>query len=198
MPFTDPYFEQVYNQKLLDKLNKNFGPIHEYHFDLTITTKGMRELMAKMIEKNRRGEVVMVIPNQAGNILLHTKTFYSEQVYRLMSGGLNPGEPPHKALKREVYEETGFKAKIDRCLAVITYTLQSEQETLPFVSYVFLLKPVGDSPHPVDPTEAIASFKAVPVSALGEVAQKLRASPEDYRDWGRFRAVAHEVAQNLL
>ncbi|MEM7348815.1 MAG: NUDIX hydrolase, partial [Chloroflexota bacterium] len=134
---TDPIFETIYNEKILKKLKKRFGKFEKIHVDFRVSDVGMSNFMAILTKKGRRGEVIMVVPNENGEIWLHTKSFYPDGTYRLMSGGLEMDENPHKALKREVREETGFKTKIDRCLAVITYTLTSEQQQLPFVSYVF-------------------------------------------------------------
>ena len=198
MPKSDPYYQEIYNKKILRQLRKKFGPIHYHHVDLTISSKSMLNLMDKMTRKKRRAEVVMVIPNKRGRIWLHTKAFYGKDVYRLMTGGLNPGEKPHLALKREAKEETGFTTRIDRCLAAITYTLTGNGTSQPFVSYVFLTKPASGKPWPIDTSEAIAGFKAVSVTELGKVADKLRQHKDDLTDWGIFRAVAHDLVRELL
>jgi len=199
MPETDPYFQEIYNKKILRKLRKKFGPIHQHHVDLTISSKSMLDLMDKMTKKKRRGEVVMVIPDKRGCIWLHTKDFYNKNVYRLMTGGLDPGEKPHSALVREAKEETGFAVKIDRCLASITYNLKGQNgSSQPFVSYVFLTKPASGEPNPIDGGEAISGFMAVPVAELGEVADILRQQKGNLTDWGIFRAVAHDVVHELL
>lgn len=192
---TDPFFNEVYNEKQLKRLEKKFGPFRRHHLDLTVTTRIMLDMMFKTTRKKpRRGEVVMVIPNEQGHLWLHTKDFYPEGIYRLMTGGIDPGEKPDKSLLREVGEETGFAVKIDRCLAVITYTLTTAEGTLPFASYVFLTQPTAGQPCPTDPGERITHFKAVPAAELLTVAQSLRALPGPFQDWGIFRAIAHQVA----
>lgn len=194
----DPYFTEVYNPKVLKRLQKEYGPFHQRHLDLTIASVVMLDMTLKMRQKKRRGEVVMLIPNEQGYFWLHTKSFYPQGVYRLMTGGLEPGEKPADALYREVVEETGFKVKIDRCLAVITYNLQAKKVNLPFVSYVFLTTSTQGQPHPTDPGEDIAHFRAVSIAGLPEVAQHLRSISGHFADWGIFRAVAHEVAFEQL
>ncbi len=140
----------------------------------------------------------MVIPNKRGRIWLHTKVFYEKNIYRLMTGGLDPGEKPHLALMREAKEETGFAVKIDRCLAAITYNLKGDGTSQPFVSYVFLTKPTSGKPKPIDDSEAISGFKTVPVAGLDKVADKLRWHQDGLTDWGIFRAVAHDVVCEVL
>lgn len=191
---TGSMFDQVYNQELLAGLTRRFGPFEHHQAELPVSTAIMLDMMEKMQVKGRRGEVVMVVPDEEGHIWLHTKDFYPAGVYRLMTGGLEPGEPPQQALLREVEEETGFKTEIDRCLAVITYALSGNYMRLPFVSYLFLTMPTAGRPQPIDPHEAITNFRAVPVEALPEVATKLRSLEGEFADWGIFRAIAHEVA----
>lgn len=199
MILTDPFFNEVYNEKQLKRLEKKFGPFRRYDLGLTVATQVMLDMMFKMSQKKpRRGEVVMVIPNEQGHVWLHTKDFYPEGVYRLMTGGIDPGEKPDRSLLREVGEETGFVVKIDRCLAVITYTLTAAEGTLPFASYVFLTRPTAGQPHPTDPGERITHFKAVPAAELLTVVHNLRALSGPFQDWGIFRAIAHQVAYEAL
>jgi 8-oxo-dGTP pyrophosphatase MutT (NUDIX family) len=196
---TDPIFESIYNESLLRKLEKRFGSFPHHHAELSASTEIMLQMMNKMNTKSRRGEVVMVVPNRQGHVWIHTKSFYPEGVYRLMTGGLEAGEEPHKALRREVEEETGFKIKIDRCLAVITYSLSGKGETLPFVSYIFLTTPIPGNPHPTDPEEPITEFQAIPVEALADITLQLRSLKNHrFSDWGIFRAIAHQLAWEQL
>ncbi len=195
---TDPIFETVYNPSILADLAKRFGTFSRQHFDLSVSTEVLQQMADKMRQKPRRGEVVMLIPNPAGHIWLHTKDFYPKGVYRLMSGGLETGENPRQALRREVKEETGFSVEIARCLAVVTYTVAVANDHLPFVSYLFLTTPVNGTPTPTDPGEGIAHFRAMPPEALFGVARQLRSLSGKFADWGAFRAIAHQVAAVYL
>ena len=191
----DVLFCDTYNAQILSTLEQNFGKFQEDHRELRITTGAMLQMVKKITAaKPRRGEVVMVVPDQQGAIWLHTKEFYPAGVYRLMTGGLDAGEPPAEALQREVEEETGFKVTVDRCLAVITYELITPNLTIPFVSYLFFTTPGNGLPWPTDPNEAISDFRKVRPDELGKVAQHLQSLRGEYKDWGVFRAVAHTVA----
>lgn len=191
----DPLFEKVYNEETVHKLSQRFGPFPQRHVELAVSTETMQNMIDKMATKPRRGEVVMVVPNEQGHIWLHAKAIYPAGVYRLMTGGVELGEAPEQAMLREVEEETGFKTKIDRCLAIITYTLSGNGLTVPFVSYVFLTTPTRGLPWPIDPGEAITEFRAIPVARLTETALKLRSLEGRFADWGIFRAIAHEVVK---
>ena len=194
MATPDSAFEKVYNPKLLAGLEQHFGPFQRHHAEVTASTKVMLSLMEKMESKGRRGEVVIIIPDEEGRVWLHTKDFYPSGIYRLMTGGVKLKETPDKAFLRETREETGLQVKIKRCLAVVTYQFQNLETTLPFVSYLFIAKPAPHSPQPADIAENISDFKAVPGPTLLDVAQQLWAIKGDFADWGRFRAVAHEIA----
>ena len=191
-------FEAVYSPKLLAKIEKRFGPFRQEEFELSVSSEVMQRMVDKMQSKPRRGEVVMVIPNAAGDIWLHTKDFYPDGVYRLMTGGIETGEDPQVALRREVWEETGFEVKIERCLAVLTYNFSSAEETLPFVSYIFLTTPAQGIPEPTDSGENITHFKAVPPAALFDAAHQLQGLEGKFADWGMFRAIAHRVVAETL
>jgi ADP-ribose pyrophosphatase YjhB (NUDIX family) len=194
MATTDAAFEKVYNPKLLASLEQRFGPFQRCHVEVSVSTKVMLSLMEKMESKTRRGEVVIVIPDEEDQVWLHTKDFYPQGIYRLMTGGIKSKEAPDKAFLRETREETGLQVKIKRCLAVVTYQFQHLETTLPFVSYLFLAKSTPHSPQPVDIGENITGFKTIPGPALLAVAQQLCTIKGDFADWGRFRAVAHEIA----
>lgn len=195
---TDSIFDRAYNPSLLKTLEERFGPFPRQHVALTASTWVLTEMLEKMVRKQRRGEVVMVVPNDHGQIWLHTKSFYPEGLFRLMTGGVEAGEEPQKAMLREVEEETGFDPIIDRCLAVVTYDLTHNGTTLPFVSYIFLSNPVSGFPQPIDPNEKITGFKAVPVDELPAIALQLRSLEDIFADWGVFRAIAHDLAWQQL
>ena len=194
----DPLFEQIYNEAIMHELNERFGPFEHHHVDLDVSSEGMVDMVQKMRAKGRRGEVVMVIPDEQGQIRIHTKSFYPKKAYRLMTGGLKAGEKPEIALLREVEEETGFKPKIERCLAVITYNLINGTEALPFVSYLFLTGPTSGQPRPTDPDEKISDFQTIPVEGLADIALELRNLEGRMADWGIFRAISHEIALAAL
>ena len=198
---TDPLFESTYNPDIKAALSHQFGPFDEHHMRVHATTPGLLRMLEKMASSQnpRRGEVVMVIPNDAGHIWLHAKQQYPTGVYRLMTGGLHLEESPVAALRREVAEETGFLVTIQRCLGVMTYEISGNgYPTQPFVSFIFLTSPASGEPQPTDPAEAIIGFKAVVPAQLDQVTRQLRSITGEYKDWGIFRAAAHKIAATAL
>jgi NAD+ diphosphatase len=102
------------------------------------------------------------------------------------------------AVHREAREETGLPVAIERCLGVLEYEFRHRGETLPFVSYVFLLRENGGQLCPQDKGERITSFREVPLTELRAVARNLRAIEADWRDWGHYRAIVHSLAAEVL
>lgn len=146
---------------------------------------------------HRRGEVVLVIRRPSGRVLLHTKGFYPPGTYRLPSGGVRWGEEVLSAVHREAREETGLDVEVERFLGLIEVEFRHADQALPFVSYVFLVREIGGELAPQDSEEEITAFREVPPEELEAVANELEALPEEWRDWGRFRALAHHFVSEL-
>ncbi|MBO1438185.1 NUDIX hydrolase [Meiothermus sp. CFH 77666] len=154
------------------------------------------------VSRTRIAEVCLVYRRPSGKLLTLTKAFYPTGVYRLPTGSILPGESVMEALERESWEETGLQAQILRYLAHITY---QHNEGRLFHSYVFLLAANND-PQPQDHLEQISDFQEVSAPGLLEIAQKLEGLPPHFSkelgatwaDWGKFRAVVHQVAAQAL
>lgn len=200
MEFTDEYFEQVYNRAIVADLEKKYGSFIQQHVDLQVSSEAMHTMVDKMGRSNnpRRAEAVMVVPDENSRIWLHTKKFYPDGVYRLMTGGLESGERPVVAARREAQEETGFDVEIKRCLGVVTYQFFGVGEPLPFASYLFLTTAGRGYPEPTDPGEKITDFVAVPPAQLTKTARQLRSLEGRFADWGAFRAISHDLAAQAL
>ena len=145
-----------------------------------------------------RGEVIMVIMRPNGRVLLHTKDFYPEGVYRLLSGRVLWRDHVDRTLHREVREETSLDVSVERFLGLIEYEFSCQDSTLPFVSYVFELRELGGELCCIDKGEGITDFREAAIADLSLVAARLEALDPDWNDWGRFRAVAHYMVQDLL
>jgi 8-oxo-dGTP pyrophosphatase MutT (NUDIX family) len=147
---------------------------------------------------NRRGEAVLAIRRPDGQMLLHTKRFYPQGIYRLPSGGVHPGEPVLSGVIRETKEETGLDVIVERFLGTIEYEFCHAGRQLPFVSYVFLVQANNDQPEVQDPEEQITGFRYVAPPEIRAVAAQLRALPPKWADWGSFRAPPHDLVADAL
>lgn len=143
----------------------------------------------------------MILRDQKGRTLLITKSFYPKGIYRLPGGGIEKGETPEEALRREAKEEFNREIKILKAFGTVECQLQDNAKSLIFTSYPFLIEtqtPVDlkeDTEHsnhkwiePKELKEYIAAYSKLP-------------GPEgkmDWSAWGRFRVVVlKHVYENL-
>jgi ADP-ribose pyrophosphatase YjhB (NUDIX family) len=145
---------------------------------------------------DRRGEIVLALQRPSGRLLLHRKAHYDAETYRLLSGGIGHGEPIAVAALREAAEETGLRIAIRRLVAVAETTLRCGQSRLPFVSYVLHVDEVAGELR-ADPSE-VAGFREVWPAELPAIAAQLRAIPGERGDWGRWRAIAHDIVASYF
>ena len=188
--------ESLISPEEIEELSRRYGPIERRSYSLEMGRKGFEYWQRALAEK-RRGEVVFVVKRPAG-VILHTKGFYPPGTYRLPSGGVGWGESVLGALHREAWEEMGLEIEVERFLGLLEYEFRCQKETIPFVSYVFLVREAGGELAPQDKEEHILSFRQVPMAELSAVADSLRAMEEDWRDWGEFRAIAHDFVVEMM
>jgi 8-oxo-dGTP pyrophosphatase MutT (NUDIX family) len=143
-------------------------------------------------------EVVLVVPRPGGKVLLHTKAFYPPGTYRLPTGKMNPGEEPDAAFAREFREELGMDGVIDRKLGIQHCKLVAGSKSIDFISHIYLARESDFQPIPQDEDEQITGFKEVQLVELSQTADDLMNLTGKWRDWGRFRALAHEFAAKAL
>lgn len=158
--------------------------------------------------ESRTCEVCMVMRRPNGRLLTASKIFYPEGTYRLMTGGVEPGERVLDALLRETYEETGLHIAIRRLLAVVAYrSAETDSGSEPcFFTVAFLLDERGGTLGATDPNERLLGYREVAPEELPTIAEHLDALPDvhdeiladNWRDWGRFRAVIHRTVWDAL
>ena len=149
-------------------------------------------------EKNRRGEVAMAIRNPKGQILLHTKSYYPDGAFRIPTGGVKIDEPVANALKRELFEETGFSENKASMLAIVLFEFKNKNKSLPFASYLYLIDVGEGEPKVQDAGEEISSFKWVDRKGLEQTVQQLKSLSNTWAHWGMVRAIPHEILLQLM
>jgi 8-oxo-dGTP pyrophosphatase MutT (NUDIX family) len=143
------------------------------------------------VRKRRAAEVIMLLERKSGLYLVHTKAFYPQGVYRLISGGIKAGEDLVAAVRRETDEETGLDISIQAFLAVFQFHFTHNDVSVPFTSFLFHVRETGGVLANQDPTEAITDFRDVTLDELEHIAERLEELAPDWIDWGRFRAAPH-------
>ena len=192
---------------------------------------GLTEQVVRGFFSDRWGEVVMVIRRAMdGLVWVMTKESFpvlparSEQathlrgdvgletedrpLYSLPTGGIGHDEGIEVALWRELEEETGFQAQVERFVAVVRYVpvlAGGDPQDVPgFTSYVFLLREETGQDPVLGCGERILDFKAVSPGQLLGMAEEWRAlcgSSDEFHDlaaWGMFRSLTHQVAGEAL
>ena len=183
-------------QRELATLSEQFGQPLVSFAPLDIT-----RLFDPLSNPDRYGEVCMVIRRPDGRLLTAKKTFYPTNGYRLLTGGIHPGEPVLDALLREVNEETALEVAVSRFLVAVAYHLPDRQDSPLFYTFAFLLDEIGGTLECLDQDERLEYFREITPSELPERAAFFAGLPSDYSpdldiawsEWGRFRAVIHRL-----
>jgi len=152
----------------------------------------------QLVRRKRVSEVVLLLRRRSGLYLVHAKGFYPEGTYRLLSGGVKPGEELTDAVGREALEETCLEVSIESFLAILRHQFIWKGQSLPFVSYLFEVAEKRGTLAFGDPDEDISGFREVTLEQVSALAEKLESLPPDWVDWGRFRATAHRLVGELL
>ncbi len=156
-------------------------------------------------KKDRYGEVCMVVRRKNGRLLTMIKTYYPKEAYRLLTGGIDHGEPILDALLRETAEETGLDVNVNRFLAAAAYRLTGD-EMPRFYTFAFLLDEIGGTLGVVDEGEQVEDFREIEPNELPAMAERLEHIGKNYskkiggrwRDWGHFRAIIHRLTWEAM
>ena len=194
-----PSLADLIDEDEVSHLLAQYGPGQRWQVARDVPADFFEEWWERLVVRpNRRGEVVLAIQRPDGNVLLHTKPFYPEGVFRLPSGGVHPGEPVLTWAIREAREETGLEVGIGRFLGMVEYTFRHAGRQMAFVSYVLLMPAGDDPPAAQDTKERISGFRYVAIPELRTIAAQLRGLPAPWSDWGHFRAPPHDLAADML
>lgn len=164
------------------------------------------KLFDPLSNSDRYGEVCMVVRRPDGRLITAKKDFYPTDAYRLLTGGIQHGEPVMEALLRETQEETGLDVVVRRFLAAVAYHLPGQQDQPIFYTFAFLLDEVGGTLACQDENERLEYFREIAPDELLERAEFLdRLAPgyspdlaTEWQNWGHFRAVIHRAVWEAL
>lgn len=186
----DSFFHQKLDGQELMNLQNEFPGFPVYSTDINF---GKHHFNYFNNKKDRRGEVVVLLENLDDLLLLHTKPQFPNGVYRLLSGGIDYKENVKDGLAREVFEETGFHFDQFKFAGLILYKFLNGQLSMPFISYLFIIKGINGEPAVQDKSENISGFKWIPRHELNTVYDQLLDVPENWKDWGQLRAIPHKI-----
>jgi 8-oxo-dGTP diphosphatase len=94
--------------------------------------------------------VTAVVFNEAGHLLL--VRLVDTGRWALIGGVMDPFEEPADSVIREVREEAGVTATVEKLIGVITQpkVVYPNQDEVTYVSIVFRLRAISGDPHPAD------------------------------------------------
>ncbi len=179
------------------RLKKLFGPIARHSARLELSAAS-QEHWWRILDQDRRAEVVLVVPRPGGRVLLISKPNYPADTYRLPTGGVGLEEEVLTAAARELLEETGLALQPERLLGIVDWTFTHQGQRRHFASYLFLF-PQTDAPvQATDARENISGYRELPLGEIDRIIAHLRQLPGDWRSWGEQRAVPHQLAGEML
>ncbi|MHB1317072.1 MAG: NUDIX hydrolase [Anaerolineae bacterium] len=152
----------------------------------------------RRLKDGRVAEVVLLVRRPNGHYLLHTKPFYPEGAYRLMTGGIHAGEDLIEAAMREAREETGLDVRPERFVGVLRERYVHGDESFDFTSYLIELAELGGVLGVLDEHEQISGYREVAAHVFLTVATDLESLSGRWRDWGAIRGPAHRLAAQVL
>ncbi|MGI6368256.1 MAG: NUDIX domain-containing protein [Anaerolineae bacterium] len=146
----------------------------------------------------RVAEVLLLLRRSSGRYLLHTKAFYPQGAYRLLTGGIHAGEDLIEAAEREAMEETGLTVLPTRFVGILHQRFAHAADAFDFTSYLIELVEQGGVLGVHDVHEQIVGFCEVDIEGLRRSADELQALEGRWADWGAIRAAGHRFAAELL
>jgi ADP-ribose pyrophosphatase YjhB (NUDIX family) len=175
------------------------------HFDFIRSTQ----------KRNRAHDVTLYVV-KGEQVVVNAKHFYPQGMFRAPSGGLEPGESFEDGIARELTEETGCRAAIERFLLIARVTfvrgsrgrlldvhsgaeplstnLDEARDTIAWTSYVFQLKYIGGDFAFTDHRE----IREVSLANLEDFERFSRFKRDSDNGGLHYRAALHDTVKELL
>lgn len=172
-------------RQLADEHGHGRAEWHEVVIDYTDPRAFRRYVSGRT---DRRGEVVFGVERPNGKVIVTRARDYAPGIFRLPSGGIDPGETATAALAREVHEELGLSVSIVAFYGLVLFRFRFEGEERLFPSYIFHVRET-DGRLMADATDReVAGYIEVDRAGLRDLAQRLSVLGGDIGPWGRNRA----------
>ncbi|MFZ5986500.1 MAG: NUDIX hydrolase [Bacillota bacterium] len=189
-----------FNSDEFNCLCKRFNNSSPFIKDVTIKYEDeyFFNKVQKVIEKDRRGEVVFCVIRPDNTIITVTSEEYPKGIFRIPTGGINYSEDIVDAVLRETREELGIDAEIIGFAGVIRIRFEYSDLNEMFYSYLFILKEISGRLLLDASDDEISEVKLVDLEELDEIVNKLNSIEGEWRDWGKFRHVTSNAILEYL
>lgn len=179
---------EIYNQIDIREVLQRLGPeawVNEINFDFK--QKRFFYRTKDLVKYDRMGEVVFAVERPNGRFICVRSKDYPEGVFRIPTGGVGHKEDILEAVIREVGEELGLKASVERFLGINQVCMTYRDEAVFFYSFFFHLKEIGGNLL-IDATDQeVSEVMEAGEEDLHKIADNLLTLKSDWRDWGHFR-----------
>lgn len=167
-------------------------------------------------QKRDRAHDVTLYVLKDDQLVVNAKHFYPQGMFRAPSGGLEPGESLEDGIARELMEETGCQATIERFLLIarVTFvrgetgrlldvgmedepavsTISESADTIDWTSYVFQLRFSGGDFAFTDHRE----IREVSLARLEDFERFSQFKRDSDNGGLHYRAALHDVVRDLL
>lgn len=159
----------------LASLHRKFGVPRRVDF-ATAMLPDEFALVQRSVGRGRYHDVTIFIHHEGKFVVIEKHAYARTGILRAPSGGAMPAESLIDAAKREAREETGFDIEIERFILESHVQLTLENETVDWVSYVFLARVVGGEMVPQDIKEIAGVHLRTRKELLNEVGPLMKAS----------------------
>jgi 8-oxo-dGTP pyrophosphatase MutT (NUDIX family) len=154
----------------LEDVEKRFGIPRELSMSFPMNFSEFQDLKDSM--KDGRNSDVTLFIFKDNKIIVIAKPWYVKGLYRAPSGGLRPDEDLQLCAKREAYEETGAKIKLEKYILRIYVAFTSNKDNVNWTSHVFTAKYLSGDLKPVD-TREIREVSLLSLDELAALKEKL-------------------------
>ncbi len=132
-------------------MERKYGKPREMVMSFSMNPKEFEMLQASM-KDGRNSDVTMFIFKD-DKVIVISKPWYPEGLYRAPSGGIKPGEDIEFTAKREAYEETGTEIALEKYVLRIQVTFICNEKKREWTSHVFTACYLAGELRPVDTGE---------------------------------------------
>jgi ADP-ribose pyrophosphatase YjhB (NUDIX family) len=151
-------------------IEKRFGIPRELSMSYPMSPTEFQGLKDSM--KDGRNSDVTLFIFKDEKVVVIAKPWYPRGLYRAPSGGLKPGEDLERCAKREAYEETGARIKLEKYILRIYVTFTCNEEEVNWASHIFTAKYLTGDLKPID-TREIREVNLLTLDQLAALKGKL-------------------------
>jgi len=180
----------------ISQIEKKFGKPKELKTSFQMNQKEFENLLDSM--KDGRSSDITLIIFKDRKVVVIAKPWYKKGIYRLPSGGWKPDESFEDCAKREAYEETGLKIKLQKYILRIDVTFIYKESKAYWTSHIFTAKYISGELKPIDKREIkkVALLTIEKLLSLKERLLKQNSGGLAYRAFLTEEAIK-EIKENL-